>query len=361
MQMKALIVIASIIAAGSGVWYVVSQPSSAPVEEGALSGEVVEVTRRDIGATVLATGVVRPQVGAEVRVGSRVSGVLERLYVTDGDRVRRGQLLAQLDSAEFAARAALAEASLENAKVENEYATSEFTRAEASLRSQVITEVEFTEARRLRDVRASQLRQAEAALESARIQLSYTNIFAPIDGVVATVSTQVGETIAASLAAPTFVTIVDLDRLEVWAYVDETDIGRVEVGQPVLFTVDTYPDTEFEGVVTAIRPTAEIQDNVVNYITVIEIVGGHGKTLRPEMTATVNIVLERRDNVIAVPNTAVRRDRDGPYVFTVRGEERVRQPIDIGYRGREYTEVVEGLSEGDSVLAGSVRLDRPEN
>jgi len=351
--MKALLATLVLVTLGSGVWYATTRRAPADAESPA--PRIVEVTRRDLGATVLATGIIRPRVGAEVRVGSRVSGVLQRLYVSYGDRVREGQLLAQLDSAEFAARVAEAAANLENARAESAYADREFVRAEESLQKQVITDVEFAAARRLRDVRATQVQQAEAALESARIQLGYTRIYAPISGVVAEVSTQVGETIAASLAAPTFVTIVDLDRLEVWAYVDETDIGRVSVGQPAVFTVDTYPDAEFTGQVTAIRPTAEIQDNVVNYITLIAIDRGHGRTLRPDMTATINIQLERRENVVAIPNTAVRRDRDGAYVFRLEDDAQVRQPITTGYRGREYTEVTEGLSEGDRIVAGPSR------
>jgi RND family efflux transporter MFP subunit len=184
--------------------------------------------------------------------------------------------------------------------------------------------------------------------------LGYTKIYAPISGVVAEVATQVGETVAASFASPTFVTIIDLDRLEVWAYVDETDIGRVEVGQRAIFTVDTYSDTDFEGTVTAIRPMAEIQDAVVNYVTVIEISDGHGKILRPEMTTTVNVLLEQREDVISIPNNAVRRDRDGAYAFVLRDGARVRQDIRVGYRGRDYTEVVEGLDEGDRVIVGTI-------
>jgi len=312
------------------------------------------VSRRDLSATVLATGVVRPMVGAEVRVGSRASGVLERLYVTVGDPVREGQLLAQLDSIELTARVKQAEAAVENANADHAYAAQEYERGIELRERELISDTEMALMERQRDVGASQVRQAEANLESARIQLSYTKIYAPIGGVVAEVATQVGETVAASFASPTFVTIVDLDRLEVWAYVDETDIGRVEVGQDAVFTVDTYTDTDFEGEVTAIRPMAEIQDAVVNYVTVIEIDDGHGKILRPEMTTTVNVMLERREDVIAIPNSAVRRDRDGTYAFIMRGGDRMRQDIRVGYRGREYSEVVEGLNEGDRVVVGTV-------
>jgi RND family efflux transporter MFP subunit len=294
-------------------------------------------------------------VGAEVRVGSRVSGVLERLYVTVGDRVKPRQLLAQLDAAELVARVKQAEAALANARAEHAYAAQEHARAVELERKQIVPAAEMAVMKRQLDVSAAQVSQAEADLESARIQLDYTKIFAPIGGVVAEVATQVGETVAASFTSPTFVTIIDLDRLEVWAYVDETDVGRVEVGQRVIFTVDTYLDTEFEGEVTAIRPMAEVQDAVVNYVTVVEIADSQGKVLRPEMTATVNILLESRDDVLAIPNTAVRRDRTGTYAFAIEQGSRVRQEIRVGYRGRDYTEIIQGLKEGDRVIVGTIQ------
>jgi macrolide-specific efflux system membrane fusion protein len=350
--MKALTIVLLLVLVGSGALFMTRGDES--VDDGETQARTVEASRRDLRATVLATGVVRPMVGAEVRVGSRVSGVLERLYVTVGDRVRKGQLLAQLDSAELAARVMEAEGVLENARAESTYAAREYARAVELGEKEIIPEAELEARVRLRDVTAAQIRRAEAELESARIQLGYTKIRAPIGGVVAEVATQVGETVAASFESPTFVTIIDLDRLEVWAYVDETDIGRVEVGQRAAFTVDTYVDIEFEGMVTAIRPMAEIQDAVVNYVTVIEIVDGHGKILRPEMTTTVNILLESRENVIAIPNAAVRRDRGGTYAFVMQGGSRVRKDIRIGYRGRDYTEVVQGLEEGDRVVVGTI-------
>ncbi len=352
--MKSISIVLLALLVGSGAWFVTRGNNESGGSEGGPDGQTVRVSRRDLGATVLATGVVRPMVGAEVRVGSRASGVLERLYVTVGDRVREGQLLAQLDSTELTARVKQAEAALENAEADHAYAVQEYARAIVLREKAIIPEVEMALMERQRDVATSQVRQAEASLESARIQLGYTKIYAPISGVVAGVATQVGETVAASFTSPTFVTIIDLDRLEVWAYVDETDIGRVEVGQRAVFTVDTYTDTDFDGKVTAIRPMAEIQDAVVNYVTVIEIAAGHGKVLRPEMTTTVNIMLERRENVIVIPNSAVRRDRDGTYAFVMRRGERFRRDIRVGYHGREYTEVVEGLNEGDRVVVGTI-------
>ena len=308
------------------------------------------VERMSIGATVLATGVIRPQVGAEVAVGSRVSGVLARLHVTVGDRVQRGQLLAELDPTEFEAQQQQMLASLESAQVDRDFARRQYERAQGLIRGQVIAQTEFDEAERAFRAAEASVRQADANLRSVEILLDYTKIRAPISGVVSSVSTQVGETVAANFAAPTFVTIIDLDRLEVWAYVDETDIGQIAVGQKAAFTVDTYASVDFEGVVTAIRPQAELQNNVVNYITVLEIGDTGDHILRPEMTTTVNILLADREDVLAVRNSAVRRDDAGTHVLLLEGERSIRRDIRAGYRGRTHTEVIDGLQGGDEVL-----------
>jgi len=328
--------------------------SSDPDSETEAGLRTATVERRDIGSTVLATGVIRPQVGAEVQVGSRASGILQRLNVTVGDQIRAGEVLAELDPTEFQARLDQALGTLETARVEERFTGVDLTRARELRASEAISRAELDGVERAHQVARARLMQVEASARAAEIQLEYTVIRAPVSGVVASVSTQVGETVAASFASPTFVTIIDLDRLEIWAYVDETDIGRVEVGQAATFTVDTYPDTDFEGVVTAIQPKAEIVDNVVNYVTLIEIGPAEGKILRPEMTATVNITLEGREGVLTLPNGAVRRDSEGVFAYVLSAQGPERRAIRTGYRGRDYTEVVEGLVAGEEVVVGSV-------
>ena len=229
------------------------------------------MTRRDIGTVVKATGIVRPMVGAEVRVGSRVSGVVRRLPVRIGDGVAQGQLLAELDAQDLAARRDQAVAALESARASLGYARADLARKRALAAAALLSQSELDLAERAFAVARLAVDEADAGLAYARTQLGYARIVAPIAGVVASVTTQEGETVSASLAAPTFVTILDLDRLEVWAYVDETDIGRVRVGQQARFTVDTYADHEFAGRVTAIYPQAEIRDNVVNYVAVLRL------------------------------------------------------------------------------------------
>jgi len=312
------------------------------------------IARQDIRSTVLATGVIRPMVGAEVQVGSRVSGVLQSLNVSIGDHVESGEVLARLDPTEFRARFDQVEAALITAEVEERFAGFDLDRARELKAQGVIPQSELDAVERRSQVAAANLAQTRANLRSAQIQLDYTVIRAPVSGVVASVSTQVGETVAASFASPTFVTIIDLERLEIWAYVDETDIGRVSPGQEARFTVDTYPDTEFQGVVTAIQPKAEIVDNVVNYVTLIEIGPLEGKTLRPEMTTTVNILLEGRYSVLALPNGAVRRDSEGTFAFVPGPDGPERRAIRTGYRGSDFTEVLEGLEDGEEVLIVAV-------
>src|SRR5262245_13213740 len=193
--------------------------------------ETVRVARRDVGRVIKATGVIKPAIGAEVRVGSRVSGVVTRLHVRVGDVVRQGDLLAELDGRELASRRDDAVAALRVADANLAYATADVARRRQLRAEELLPPSELDLSERAAAVAAEQREQAAATLAFADTQLSYTRIVAPMAGVVASVSTQEGETVAASFASPTFVTLLDLGRLEVRAYVDETDIGRIRRGQ----------------------------------------------------------------------------------------------------------------------------------
>jgi macrolide-specific efflux system membrane fusion protein len=204
-------------------------------------------------------------------------------------------------------------------------------------------------------VAEQQLNQARANLEDSNTQLGFAKILAPISGVVSSVSTQEGETVAASFAAPTFVTLIDLTRLEVWAYVDETDIGRIHAGQKARFSVDTYGDREFEGRVTAVHPKAEIRDNVVDYVTVIRFTPPRDCTLRPEMTTTATVDLQRHAKALVLPLRAVHREGTRRYVLRQNGSAVERQWITTGIKDESYWEITDGLREGDVVVAGEVK------
>jgi len=263
-------------------------PAEAPAAPAA-AAPVAQSATADPARLVKASGVIKPQVGAEVRVGSQLSGVVRRLHVQVGDTVAAGQRLAELDGRELLALHAKAVADHRLARAELHYAAANLERQRAIAAARAISAGDLDMAERAHAVAGQQVAAAQAAVDYAQIQLDRAVITAPIGGVVASVATQEGETVSASFSAPTFVTLIDLRRLEVWAYVDETDIGRIEPGQHATFTVDTYGAEEFSGAVTAIYPKAEIRDNVVNYIVVLRFEPRAGRTLRPEMTAIVRI------------------------------------------------------------------------
>jgi macrolide-specific efflux system membrane fusion protein len=359
----------------------------------------VTVAPRSFTATVSALGAVKPQIGAEVRVGSRISGRVWRLRANIGDRIGKHQIIAELETAELDALIAQrrAELKLNEAKLaafdtlapeELARAQADITRfaAEAKLTSEewsrqqtlferllapqaaadaardrnLAAQAQLESAQRalelVRTGNAEGRKQAEAdveraraALESALVDRSFTVLHSPIAGVVASVSTQEGETVAAGLSAPTFVTIVDLDRLQLNAYVDEVDIGKIAPGQPVRFTVDAFPARDFKGRVAAIYPTATIQDNVVKYVVAVEIEDGYEGLLRPEMTANVRIQLDERP-VLAVPARAIRRENGRSVVYVQVGDKIEARPVRAGWRDGPWVEIAQGLVAGDRVL-----------
>ena len=326
---------------------------AAPGETESGRWETAVVERRDIAPSVRAPGIIKPSVGSEVKVGSRVSGIVSKLHVKIGDRVTKDQLLAELDPTELVARLNQAEATLNNARARLDYARLDAERKRTLFKDDLVSQNELDRAERSLEVADSELKQAEANLDFARIQVRYTKINAPITGVVASVSTQEGETVAASFQAPTFVTIIDLDRLELQAFVDETDIGGIAVGQKARFRVDTYPGTSYEGEVTTIYPKAEMREGRVKYVTVLRIIPIEGRPLRPEMSTSVVILTGEPQNALVVPNAALRRGEDGYHVRVLDNDGTpVKRAVNVGMSDTTHTAILEGLNEGEKVVIG---------
>ena len=201
----------------------------------------------------------------------------------------------------------------------------------------------------------AQIKEAEAAFEIAKINRSYATIRAPMDGIVASVSTQEGETVAASLNAPTFITLIDLSRLQVDDFVDETDIGNVKIGQDVIFTVDTFPDREFHGKVEAIHPMATIQESVVYYDVVVKILDDYMGLLRPEMTTNVTIIVDVVKNALAIPSEAITRVGQKELVAVITDGGMEKREVTTGVIDGDYVEIKKGLKEGEVVLIGALK------
>jgi len=262
------------------------------------------VDRGTIAMTVTATGTVSPV--TTVQVGSQVSGIIARLHVDFNSRVRRGQLLAELDPTPFEAQLEQRRADLAQAEVELRNSELQYRRLERLLADGLTSRSEFDAARAAFEAAAARVDQARAAVRQAETNLRYTKIVSPIDGVVVARQYDVGQTVAASFQAPTLFTIAqDLTRMQVQADVDQADIGRVRVGQVARFTVDAYPEEVFEGRITQVRLNATATQNVITYPVILEVENPDGK-LRPQMTATVTIEVDRVADVLRVPNAALR-------------------------------------------------------
>jgi HlyD family secretion protein len=255
-----------------------------------------------------------------VDVGSQVSGRIQELFADFNSLVRKGQLIAKIDPSLFQAAVVQAEANVMAARanvtrltVSAEDAERQARRASEVFEQRLISETERdTAVANARVARASveqaqgQLAQARASLEQARTNLRYTDILSPTDGVVISRAVNVGQTVAASLQAPVIFTIAqDLKKMEVHTNVAESDIGRLQPGMRVTFTVDAYPGEPFRGAIRDIRNAPQVVSNVVTYDAVIDVANDELK-LKPGMTATVSVITDRRTDVLAVPNAALR-------------------------------------------------------
>jgi HlyD family secretion protein len=262
------------------------------------------VTRGNLEATVSATGALSAV--KTVQVGTQVSGQIAAIYADFNQKVKKGQLLARIDPTLQQQAVQDAQAGVERVQSQYTMSKEEYDREKTLFDSKVITASEFNTAQSNYEVAKANMKSAQIALDKARQNLAYTNIYAPIDGVIVERTVDVGQTVAASLSAPELFLIAnDLSEMQILAKVDESDIGSIAVGQPVTFTVQAYPNRSFTGTVQQVRLQSTTQDNVVNYTTVVSVANADGKLL-PGMTATVQFLTGSAKNALLVPNAALR-------------------------------------------------------
>jgi len=309
-----------------------------------------EVRRGPVRKVLEETGIVKSQVGAIVKIGARATGTIERMLVKVGDRVQREQRVAVIDSRELRAQLAQAEAQLAQSEAQARYLEGNAGRLEALHADGFVSLDERDNARQKAEAQRLQVATERAALDALRVRLSYTEIRSPIDGIVSQVTAQEGETIVAGLQVANLITVLDTSRLEMWVYVDETDVGQVAPGQSVEFRVDAYPGRIFTGSVDTIYPQPEIRDNIVYYQALVGVSREQAEMLRPEMTTQVQIVVDSREDVLLIPNNALKWVEDRQVVFVQGGDGAVRRTMPkLGLAGISQTEVLEGLREGEKV------------
>ncbi len=331
----------------------------------AVRGKIVE--------KVTASGVINPI--STVNIGTQVSGTISEIYVDYNSKVEKNQLLAQIDPALFEATVAQRKAALDIAKAQVEvvkndivYYQKHLERIKKLNKSQYSTDKELESAQRDYDnavaqlaLNEAQVTQAQASLLAAEIDLRYTKIISPVDGIVVSKEVEVGQTVAASFQTPTLFNVAeDLTKMQIEASVVEADIAKVKDGQTVEFSVDSFPDEIFYGVVTQVRNEAITTSNVVTYEVIIEI-DNKDLRLKPGMTANVEVITAQSDNALLVPNKAMRfyiTDENGETkryqdkgVWVLSGGKPVRLTVKTGVSDDDNTEITEGkLKEGDEVI-----------
>jgi HlyD family secretion protein len=340
------------------------------------------VTTGDLTQTVTANGTVNP-VGL-VNVGTQVSGTVLRIHADFNDRVKAGQVLLELDPTTLRATVEQSSGELASAQATLRLTRQEETRMRELHAQEYVSRQELEKAVQAREAAQAQVRTAQGKLARDRANLGYAVIRSPVAGVVVSREVDVGQTVAASFQTPTLFKIArDLSRMQIDSNVAEADIGKVEVGQPVRFTVDAYPERRFEGRVHQIRLAPLTQQNVVTYNVVVE-VANPDLALMPGMTAYLAIVTDRAEHAVLVPNAALRfrpseaktgtgaavagnsdarrREARRPgetAVYVLRGEEIVRVPLRTGISDGRSTVVTEGeLKAGDRVVVEELTAER---
>jgi HlyD family secretion protein len=328
------------------------------------------VTRGDMKATVSATGTLNAV--TTVSVGTQVSGQISDLYVDFNDHVKKGQLLARIDPTLALQAVTDAQANLEKAQAQAVQASRDFNRNRELLNSGLIARSEYEQTQSDSEVAQAGVKSARIALDRARQNLAYTNIYAPIDGVVVDRDVQKGQTVAASLSAPQlFVIANDLSQMQILAQVGESDIAQIKQGQTAEFTVQALQGRTFQGTVQQVRLQSTTTDNVVNYTVVVGVENPRGQLL-PGMTARVNFLTKSAENVLKVPNAALRfkpatqptqqpqaqqrgfRRQGTLYILDAKGNP---QPIKVqtGITDGTTTEVRgDAVKEGMQVITGTV-------
>lgn len=330
-----------------------------------------KIKKGNLTTSVTATGTVEPI--TLVEIGTQVSGVISKIYVDFNSEVKAGQVIAELDKRMLSSELETAQANLQSRKVELAQQLRTYNRNKELWGKQAISKVDWEAVETAYETAKLAVTSSQAAVFKAETNLGYATIYSTIDGVVVSRAVEEGQTVAASFSTPTLFTIAnDLTKMRVIANVDEADIGQVLEGQRVMFTVDAYPNDEFQGKVVQVRLEATTTSNVVTYEVVIDAPNPDLK-LKPGLTANVNIYTLEENNVLIMPAKALRFNPDEEImnqiegihidtgsdnqtskksVWVKNGNTISRQNVSIGTSDGINIQVLDGLEEGSDVVTG---------
>jgi HlyD family secretion protein len=263
-----------------------------------------KVTKGDLMVYVTATGTINAVISVDV--GTQVSGIVTKLFADFNSVVKAGEVIAMIDTTFLYQSVKDAEASYDRARAQYADSKRNYDRMSEMYKKGLESELNYSASLTTYEANQASLKQAQASVDRAKINLAYATIYAPINGVVTDRKVNVGQTVAASFSSPTLFTIAnDLKRMQVQTTVDESDVGKISIGEEATFTVDAYPEEKFSGKVSQIRLAPQSIQNVVNYIVIIDVQNDQLK-LMPGMTANVKILVASATDVLRVPNMALR-------------------------------------------------------
>ena len=332
-------------------------------KEEEIAFETAKVAPANIQNSITATGTIEPV--TSVTVGTQVSGIVNKLYVDYNSVVKKGQVIAELDKTNLISELKTAQANLTSAQSTLNYQAENFKRYATLYKKGLVSADDYENAQLTYKQAKEQVASAQETLRKAQTNLGYATITSPIDGIVLSKSVEEGQTVAASFSTPELFTIAkDLTNMQVVADIDEADIGDVADGERVTFTVDAYPDDQFEGVVKQVRQEATTTNNVVTYEVVISAPNRDLK-LKPGLTANVTIYTAERKGGLSVPSKALRftptKETMGNKkivdteaknkVWTLENNNTLRaHAVNIGMTDGTHTQILSGISQGKEVV-----------
>ncbi len=306
--------------------------------------QMAAVVRADVASVVAATGTITPV--NSVDVSSKITGLIKETKVQENEPVKAGQVLIVLDDTRLQAQVSQARERLANAQANYE-------------RNERLSKIGAVSDQQLDSSRLD-YKVAQANYDDASSQLDDTVIRSPIDGVVIGKPIPAGQTVAPGLSNPMVIlTVADLSQMQINAQVDESDIGKVAVGQKATFTVDAYPGKVFGGVVSGVSQKAVIQQNVVYYAVTIDVAGGEGE-LKPTMTARVSVNVGESKNALTVPLAAVKTNKNQQYVVVMKNGQAENVNVTTGLTSDDRVEITSGLEDGDQVVVSQAKSQQAQ-